>query len=100
VTSQINWFDNRTDYQRYVRQDFSQRRMHELEISGLKVWKGCCVYCHQHTKFKVSVGLCIGNNVHLREGLVCKKCGLSNRRRLLYKALQDYCGGHSALGSR
>lgn len=97
VTSQINWFDNRTDYERYVRQDFSQRRMHELEISKLKVWKGYCVYCRQHTKFQVSVGLFLGENVHLREGLVCKRCGLSNRLRLLYKTIEDFCGGPHSL---
>ena len=100
MTSQINWFDNKTDYERYVRQDFSQRRMHELEISKLKVWKGYCVYCHHKTEFQVSIGLYLGENVHLREGLVCKRCGLSNRLRLLYKAIEDYCGGRSALGSK
>jgi len=93
VTGQINWFDNRTDYERYVQQDFDQRRMHELEISKLKGWKGYCVYCHKHTEFKVSVGLYLGRNVHLREGLVCKKCGLCNRLRLLYKAVEDSCSG-------
>ena len=100
MTRQINWFDNRTDYEQYVRQDFSQRRMHELEISKLKAWKGYCVYCHQHTKFKVSVGLYLGKNVHLREGLACKKCGLSNRLRLLYKAIEDYCGGTSGMSQK
>jgi len=83
-----------------VRQDFSQRRTHELEISKLKALKGYCVYCRHKTKFQVSVGLYLGQNVHLREGLVCKRCGLSNRRRLLYEALEDYCGGRSALGSK
>ena len=83
-----------------MRQNFDQRRTHELEISKLKVYEGYCVYCHSNTEFQVSSGLYLGENVHLREGLVCKKCDLSNRRRLLYKAIEDYCGGQSALGSK
>ena len=35
---QIMWFDNRADYERYVRQDLNQRRMRELEISKLEVY--------------------------------------------------------------
>ena len=100
MDSQIDWFDNRADYEQYVRHDFSRRRLHELEISKLKVWKGYCVYCHHKTKFQVSIGLYLGENVHLREGLVCKRCGLSNRLRLLYKALEDLSGGPSALGRK
>lgn len=97
MTMQINWFDNRTDYERYVRQDFSQRRTHELEISKLEDWKGYCVYCRKDTKFHVSVGLFLGENVHLREGLACQRCGLNNRLRLLYKAIEDFCGGRRRL---
>lgn len=101
MISQISWFDNRTDYERYVRQDFEERRTHELEISKLKTWQGYCVYCHHKTKFQISVGLFLGENVHLREGLVCKRCGLRNRQRLLYKAIEDFCGGlHGLRGKK
>jgi len=49
---------------------------------------------------KASIGLFLGENVNLREGLVCKNCGLSNRLRLLYKAIEEFCDGPSGMSGR
>jgi len=40
----------------------------------------------------VSAGVWLGENVNLREGLVCPACGLSSRLRLLFKAVEEFAG--------
>jgi SAM-dependent methyltransferase len=48
----------------------------------------------------VSAGVWLGENVNLREGLVCPACGLSNRLRLIFKAVEEFAGSPGELRRR
>jgi SAM-dependent methyltransferase len=63
-----------------------------LEVSKRKTWRGLCTYCRRPRDFTVSAGVWLGENVNLREGLICPTCGLGNRLRLLFKAVEEFVG--------
>jgi SAM-dependent methyltransferase len=97
---EIRWFDNREDYAAYVEPTRPARRAQETAIGAQPVWGGYCVFCASPTRFTVSAGAMLGNNVNLREGLVCETCHLGNRLRLIYKAVEDSSGGQAALRAK
>lgn len=51
--------------------------------------RGFCGFCDQRSVFFVRAGQPSAAPVNLREGLVCRRCGLKNRTRLIYRAIQE-----------
>jgi SAM-dependent methyltransferase len=96
----VRWFDNREDYRRYLEPGRSERRAREQDVSRQAMWRGLCSYCRAARDFTVSAGAWLGENVNLREGLVCPGCGLGNRLRLLFKAVEDFAGSPGQLRQR
>lgn len=88
----IRWFGNREDYHRHLDPERTERRARELEVGRRQTFRGLCTYCRSQRDFIVSSGVWLGENVNLREGLVCPVCGLSNRLRLLFKAVEEFAG--------
>ena len=89
---EIRWFSRREDYRRHLDPDHGGRRAREIEVGRRRTWRGLCTYCRSRRDFVVSAGVWLGQNVNLREGLVCPVCGLKNRLRLLFKAVEEYAG--------
>jgi len=96
----IRWFDNQADYHRYLDPQRAERRARELEVGRRQTWRGLCAYCRASRDFTVSAGAWLGENVNLREGLVCPSCGLSNRLRLIFKAVEEFAGPPRELRKR
>jgi SAM-dependent methyltransferase len=88
----IQWFTDRKAYREYLDPQRQERRGRELEVSRQPTWRGLCTYCRAHHDFTVSAGVWLGENVNLREGLVCPACGLSNRLRLVFRAVEEFSG--------
>lgn len=80
----IAWFDERRTFERHLEQ---MRPMLTDAIRNMsqQTWTpGWCIACNRATRFRVRIG---NNPPQLREGLVCKHCGLTARNRALYFAL-------------
>jgi SAM-dependent methyltransferase len=93
----IRWFAAAEDYWRHLEPGRAERRAHELEVGRGRTWRGLCTYCRAPRDFAVSAGVWLGENVNLREGLVCPACGLGNRLRLLFKAVEEFAGAPDRL---
>ena len=93
----IQWFDNREDYRRHLEPQRAARRARELEVGRRQTWRGFCTYCRTPRDFTVSAGARLGENLNLREGLVCLGCGLGNRLRLIFKAVEEFAGSPAEL---
>lgn len=91
------WFSNRGEYERHLSPGLLERRRQDQEIARHDVWGARCAYCGKKREFTVSVGLRFVDDIDLRNGLVCRGCGLNNRQRLLYKAVEDRAGGAARL---
>lgn len=96
----IRWFGTREDYRGYVEPHHAERRARDFEVGRRETWRGLCTYCRSSRDFTVSAGVWLGENVNMREGLVCPVCGLSNRLRLLFKAIEEFAGSPDALRQR
>lgn len=88
----VRWFGTRGDYKEFLEPERAKRRQRELEVGRRQTWRGLCTYCRDPRDFTVSAGVWLGENVNLREGLVCPVCGLSNRLRLIFKAVEEFTG--------
>jgi SAM-dependent methyltransferase len=95
----VIWFGSRAEYDRDLAAGLPARRRQDQEIARRESWPARCAYCHEEREFTVSVGLRFGDEIDLRSGLVCRGCGLNNRQRLLYHALEDQAGGPAGLES-
>jgi SAM-dependent methyltransferase len=93
----IRWCATREEYQAYLRPQREERRARELELGRRQTWRALCVYCRAMGEFTVSAGVWLGENVNLREGLVCPGCGLGNRLRLVFKAVEEFAGSPETL---
>ena len=51
--------------------------------------EGFCSVCQRPSRFQVKIGVMLGEHPHLREGIMCPFCGLSNRNRLLFDAIAE-----------
>jgi SAM-dependent methyltransferase len=93
----IRWCGSAEDYWRHLEPAHAERRERELEVGRRGTWRGLCTYCRAPRDFVVSAGVWLGANVNLREGLVCPVCGLGNRLRLLFKAIEEFAGSPGRL---
>ncbi len=85
----LTWFDNIADFTREIAALEPRRQAGEAFIAEKDTVSGYCVACAGMTTFAVRVGGFYGVNPNLREGLTCRGCGLSNRNRLIFSALQQ-----------
>lgn len=93
----VQWFRTREQYWRYLEPRREERRARDMEIGRRRQWPGLCTHCRARREFIVSAGVMLGENVNLREGLVCPGCGLGNRARLLFKAVEEFAGSPAKL---
>jgi SAM-dependent methyltransferase len=96
----IRWFRTREEYRSHVEPQKEARRARELDVGRQRTWRGLCTYCRARRDFIVSAGVWLGENVNLREGLVCPGCGLGNRLRLLFKSVEEFAGSPAGLHRR
>jgi SAM-dependent methyltransferase len=62
----------------------------ESRLAKRSVVVGFCVSCGRRSLFSVRGRQPKNRRVNLREGLICFVCRLNNRRRLLYRAIQEW----------
>lgn len=94
----IRWFSEKASFDAAVAPLEPYRQKGEAWVAGRKTVDGYCVCCEMVVAFKVSGGSTFGARINLREGLVCPRCGLSNRGRLLYQAALENLGEASQSG--
>jgi SAM-dependent methyltransferase len=82
------WFDAPDPYRRHALRLRPLQIAAEARLARLESVEGFCVPCDKLQRFKVDAGPRYGENVNLREGLICER-GLSNRNRLLAAAVLD-----------
>lgn len=80
----MTWFDERQAFTHHL--DHLRPRLTDAirEMSQHTWVQGWCIACKRSTRFRVRIG---DQPPQLREGLVCKHCGLTARNRALYFAL-------------
>ena len=66
----------------------------EARIAGRRTMRGDCDVCRQRSVFSVRGGQPPAEPVNLREGLICRRCGLNNRMRLMYHAIRELREAH------
>lgn len=94
----IRWFSEKKSFDAAVALLEPYRQKGEEWAAGRKTVDGYCVCCRTVVEFKVVGGSTFGARVNLREGLVCPRCHLSNRGRLLYQAVLESLGETSQSG--
>lgn len=85
----FRWFERDDEMLAYA--ETLRRLLVPIEelISASASFSGYCPCCEQPTEFTVNSGVMLGTGPNLREGLVCTRCGLSNRNRLVYTAVRE-----------
>jgi ubiquinone/menaquinone biosynthesis C-methylase UbiE len=96
----FHWFDNAVDYQAFLNPGQARRRAGDRQLGTRKYLRGFCPYCRRGVAFQVNMGLFMDEGPNLREGMVCCLCGLGNRLRLIYKAVEDHCQGPDGLANK
>ena len=85
------WFKNNNTFNEYCARLIERQKISEEFIEMQEYFTGYCNFCAAIRKFKLSGGSMLGARIHLREGMICEKCGSSNRHRLLFSAfLEEY----------
>lgn len=95
----FSWFECRAIYDRALDQIDDTQTCIEQFISALDVFRGYCNVCESIADLKVNVGIYLAGNPHLREGMVCERCGMSARQRLAYSGIMERMG-QGAVGKR
>jgi SAM-dependent methyltransferase len=94
------WFDNADAYRAFLNPGQARRRAVDRQIGNRRYQRGFCSYCRRGVAFQVNMGLFMDEGPNLREGMVCCLCGLGNRLRLIYKAVEDHCQGATGLATK
>ena len=83
----FRWFTDANDLRAYADAIEPFQRKCETYLKNQERVDGYCHACDTITRFKVNSGALFGEEPNLREGLICERCGLSNRNRLLASAI-------------
>ncbi len=83
----LNWFEHKNDLLDAVHALEGCRQVGERQIAQQDELRGYCPACREMVSFAVRTGGFYGDRPNLREGLVCPRCRLSNRNRLIHFAL-------------
>ncbi|WP_147281676.1 class I SAM-dependent methyltransferase [Dyella solisilvae] len=92
----IHWLEGREQFQAFADQCARLRVASEEWLSTIDSVNGYCVCCERVTTMQIRSGAMLGHLPNLREGLLCSDCGLSNRCRLIYKAVVEEMHGDNA----
>lgn len=89
----IRWCTSREEFLGHEEELLAAHDLrHEAALAGRTDLPGHCPVCLASTNFQVSTGAAFEGRPNLREGLVCRRCRLSARQRLVYLALRDSIG--------
>ncbi|WP_068634871.1 methyltransferase domain-containing protein [Thauera butanivorans] len=91
----FKWFSDENSYRVWDQQVETIQTEIERYIDTQREFPGYCGLCGQSTVFAVSSGLQLEGHTHLREGMICARCGTHNRGRVLGLAIQDFTNRHS-----
>lgn len=91
----FKWFPDENSYRVWDQQVETIQTEIERYIDTQREFPGYCGLCEQSTVFAVSSGLQLEGHTHLREGMICGRCGTHNRGRVLGLAIQDFTNRHS-----
>lgn len=83
------WFDQESSLLEWLKRHRAAMDAADAQVEAMSHLVGYCSVCRQTTKFVVDTGVMFGPNVNLREGLQCCRCGLGNRSRLLFTAVEE-----------
>ncbi|TAM06593.1 MAG: hypothetical protein EPN71_00840, partial [Rhodanobacter sp.] len=64
----------------------------ERYLAGRRSWRGYCACCRAVVRMRVKTGAYSDSAPNLREGMVCRRCKLTNRKRLLWQAITESVG--------
>lgn len=81
---QSMWFNSVGQLVDALASSLDAMRVIDLEIAAGSSVRGYCTHCTMVRELKVNGGAMFGEDVNLREGLVCQSCGLNSRSRHLY----------------
>ncbi len=90
----ITWSDDMESFGALTTLSRERRRQDEAGVAMRRVVRGFCLCCRRRAVFSVRGGQPPRAEVNLREGLVCQRCGLNNRMRLLYQAVHEWQLAH------
>jgi SAM-dependent methyltransferase len=85
----FQWFSEVDRARAYADAIAPYQRKCESYLERKQEAPGYCHACDAVTTFVVQAGALFGSQPNLREGLVCRNCGLSNRNRLLAAAIGE-----------
>lgn len=89
------WFETAADLAAAAAGSLDVMRAVDARMASQQSAQGYCVHCEDTVQLKVDGGALFGDDVNLREGLVCQRCGLNSRSRLLYMEARR-CFGQEA----
>lgn len=84
----ISWYRTREAFLQHE-ETLSGDCLVEIALSGQLEVKGLCPVCNAETRFKVSGGARFADRPNLREGLICMRCLLTARQRMLARAFME-----------
>ncbi|MBW8773640.1 MAG: methyltransferase domain-containing protein [Stenotrophomonas sp.] len=80
----LMWYDSVASLTAAVQDQLDDMREIDAAIAAKSVFEGYCVHCRHVVDMAVNGGAMFGDDVNLREGLVCQRCGLNARSRQLF----------------
>lgn len=88
----FTWFDHAEDFMPVAIGLRDEVETAERYLAGRRSWRGYCACCHAVVRMRVKTGAHFDGVPNLREGMVCRRCKLTNRKRLLWQAITESVG--------
>ena len=90
----FSWFDRAEEFMEsaLLLQAQAQVEIGERYLAGRRSWRGYCACCRAVVRMRVKTGANFDGAPNLREGMVCRRCKLTNRKRLLWQAITESVG--------
>lgn len=88
----FHWFVESATFMDAAQRLRGQVETSEAFIAGKRTVRGWCACCRAIVRFRVKTGANFDGVPNLREGLVCRRCHLSNRNRLMWQAVSESLG--------
>lgn len=94
----LSWYSDDGDILAAIKAHQSAMDAADAYVETLERLEGFCSVCQSRTSFEVATGVMLGAHPNLREGIRCPGCGLVNRNRLLFDAVQGVVTQHFDAG--
>src|SRR6185312_13153245 len=88
----FSWFDRAEEFMESALLLQEQVEIGERYLAGRRSWRGYCACCRAVVRMRVKTGANFDGAPNLREGMVCRRCKLTNRKRLLWQAITESVG--------